>query len=46
MSSEIKEILYFSVKGAANTDAVLKAAFKRAEELGIKTVIVASTYGE
>lgn len=46
MSSKNKEILYFPDKGAGNTDEVLRAALKRAEELDIKTVIVASTYGD
>jgi hypothetical protein len=38
--------VYFDKPGKENTDAVFQIARKRAEELGIKTVIVASTTGE
>ena len=41
----IKEILYFSEKGEVNSDATLKIAKSRAEELGLNDVIVASTRG-
>lgn len=36
---------YFDEAGAANTDAVLAIARKRAEELGIDVIVVASTTG-
>ena len=37
---------YFKNTGKENTDEVLRIAKKRADELGIKTVLVASTSGE
>ena len=37
--------IYFDKAGNQNTDAVLAAAKKRAEELGIKTIVVASSTG-
>jgi hypothetical protein len=40
-----KSILYFTEAGEPNTDEVLEAAKRRAEELGIRDVIVASTRG-
>lgn len=40
-----KTILYFDKPGKGNTDAVLKAARARAEELGIRKVVVATTHG-
>ncbi len=43
---EIKEIVYFENPGRENTDKTLELARKRAEELGIKYVVVASTTGE
>lgn len=43
---EIKEIAYFDNPGRMNTDETLKFAKKRADELGIKHVVVASTTGE
>jgi uncharacterized protein len=48
MNSESIErsIVYFSTPGKANTSAALTLAKKRADELGIKTVLVASTGGE
>lgn len=39
------EITYFDNHGPENTEAVLRIARKRAEELGIKTILVASTTG-
>ena len=42
---EIKAV-YFEEKGPANTEETLKLAKKRAEELGIKTIVVASTVGD
>lgn len=41
-----KSIIYFERKGAVNTNKTLEAARKRAEELGIKDIVVASTHGE
>lgn len=40
-----KSIIYFEEAGEKNTDATLKAAKKRAEDLGIKDIVVASTRG-
>ncbi len=40
-----QKIVYFEKPGGENTDAVLRIAEKRAEELGIKTVVVASNTG-
>lgn len=40
-----KSIIYFEEPGEGNTDMVLKAARARAEELGIKDIVVASTRG-
>ncbi len=40
-----KSILYFDEVGEKNTDETLKATKKRAEELGIKDIVVASTRG-
>lgn len=42
----VKKIVYFDEPGPQNTDEVLKLAKERADELGIKTIIVASTIGE
>ncbi|MCS7143843.1 MAG: hypothetical protein NZ879_02345 [Archaeoglobaceae archaeon] len=41
-----KKIVYFEKPGEENTEATLKLAFERAKELGIKHVVVASSYGE
>jgi len=38
--------VYFDKPGSENTDEVLRIARQRAEELGIKTVVVASTKGD
>ena len=40
------KITYFGNTGKENTEAVLAIAKKRAEELGIKTIVVASTGGD
>ncbi len=45
MAIESKAV-YFENPGAVNTDEVLRIAKKRAGELGIRTVLVASTTGE
>ena len=37
---------YFETTGRANTDEVLRITQKRAQELGVKTVLVASTSGD
>ena len=41
-----EEIVYFDKPGADNTEEVLHIAKKRAEELGIKTIVVATTIGK
>ena len=41
----IKEILYYESKGEINTDETLKIAKQRADQLGIKNLIIASTRG-
>ena len=38
--------VYFDKPGVENTDTVLSIARQRAEELGIKTIVVASTAGD
>ena len=40
-----KNILYFEQPGSANTVATLSAARTRAEELGIRQVVIASSHG-
>jgi hypothetical protein len=40
-----EKIVYFDKPGADNTEEVLHIAKKRAEELGIKTIVVATTIG-
>lgn len=40
------KIVYFSEPGSQNTDEVLRIARLRVEELGIKTILVASTTGD
>ena len=42
---EIQSV-YFPEPGSANTDKTLEIAKRRAEELGIETIVVASTSGE
>lgn len=42
---ELKTV-YFEKPGVENTDTVLSIAKQRAEELGIKTIVVASTGGD
>jgi hypothetical protein len=39
-------IVYFAKPGKENTDEVLRLARRRAEELGIKSILVASTTGD
>lgn len=41
-----RKIVYFSRPGPENTDDVLRMAKARAEELGINTIVVASTTGD
>lgn len=41
-----KTIVYFDSPGEENTDEVLRLAKERAEELGLRDVVVASTRGE
>jgi hypothetical protein len=45
MTIESKAV-YFENPGAVNTDEVFRIVKKRAGELGIRTVLVASTTGE
>jgi len=40
------KIVYFEKPGVENTEEVLRIAKQRAEELGIKTIVVASTIGD
>jgi hypothetical protein len=40
------KIVYFDEPGGKNTDEVLLLAKRRAEELGLKTILVASTTGD
>ena len=40
-----KSILYFTEPGEANTEETLRVAKKRADELGIRDIVVASTRG-
>lgn len=40
------QVTYFDQKGPVNTEATLRIAQRRAEELGIEQIVVASTYGE
>ncbi|KYH39497.1 MAG: hypothetical protein AYL32_015960 [Candidatus Bathyarchaeota archaeon B26-2] len=39
-------VVYFDRPGEGNTDEVLRLAKRRAEELGVKEIVVASTRGE
>jgi hypothetical protein len=41
-----KKIVYFNEPGPQNTDETLRLAKERANELGIKTIVVASSTGE
>lgn len=45
MNALEKSIIYFESPGEENTDIVLALAKKRAEELGIKDIVIASTRG-
>jgi len=45
MSFKKEEIVYFEA-GASNTDETLKLAKERAEKLGVRSIVVASTRGE
>lgn len=40
-----KSIAYFEKPGPENTDETLKLAYERAKELGIRDIVVASSYG-
>ncbi len=46
MSYSDKKIRYFNKPGPENTEATLKLAKERAKELGIKDIVIASTYGD
>jgi hypothetical protein len=41
-----KSIIYFQKPGKQNTEKTLKAAKKRAEELDIRDIVIASSHGE
>ncbi len=41
-----EQTVYFPEKGKANTDETLKAAKERADKLGIRNIVVATTGGE
>ena len=41
-----KKILYFAKEGPTNTDETLRIALERANELGIKDIVVATAYGD
>jgi hypothetical protein len=41
-----REIVYFDRAGSQNTDETIKLALRRANELGIQYIVVASTSGE
>jgi hypothetical protein len=46
MAERLFQTVYFEKPGPANTDRTLEIAEKRARELGIKTVLVATTQGD
>jgi len=46
MEGSEKAVMYFNSPGGENTEAVLNLAKKRAQEIGITDVVVASTRGE
>ena len=46
MANIICKVVYFEKPGPENTEETLKIAKERAEELGIRNIIVASTTGE
>jgi hypothetical protein len=46
MTNTESNIVYFKELGPTNTDQTLQLAKKRAEQLGIKNIIVASTTGQ
>ena len=45
-TSQEKKIVYFEKMGRANTGQVLRLAKERFDELGLRHVLIASTYGE
>ena len=47
MKTEVEaKTLYFENPGSENTEVVFRIVRQRAEELGIKTIVVASTRGD
>lgn len=46
MSAIVVPTVYFDQPGPQNTDQTLEVALRRAEELGLRTILVASTTGE
>lgn len=45
MEDQVSKIVYFGTPGKLNTDITLQTARERAEALGIKMIVVASTHG-
>lgn len=45
MTETVGQVVYFAEAGAANTERVLQIARQRAEALGIKSIVVATTTG-
>lgn len=45
MSEQVSKVVYFEKPGRQNTDETLSLAKERAEKLGVKNIIVASTTG-
>ncbi|RLI32931.1 hypothetical protein DRO56_02695 [Candidatus Bathyarchaeota archaeon] len=45
MGSTVKKVTYFDEPGPENSDEVFRVAKERAEELGIRDIVVASTRG-
>lgn len=43
---KVREVVYFEGPGPQNTEETLQVAYKRAVELGLKDIVVASTTGE
>ncbi len=46
MEEVVAQTVYFTNEGEENTDRVLELARERAEELGVQSIVVASTGGE
>ncbi len=46
MSEQVVPTVYFDLPGSANTERVLEIARRRAAELGLRNIVVATTWGE